>query len=71
MVKRRTENVLFYSALLWLLLPHEASAYLDPATGSYVIQIVVGAILGVAFAVRSYWNLFKVKISSLFNKAQS
>lgn len=31
-------------------------AYLDPGTGSYVFQVVVGALLGVAVSVKLMWR---------------
>jgi hypothetical protein len=42
-------------------------AYLDPGTGSLVLQVVVGAILGVGVIVKAYWN----KIMGLFGKGKS
>ncbi len=39
-------------------------AYLDPGTGSYVVQIVIGAIVGVGVAVGVFWR----KIVSLFTR---
>jgi hypothetical protein len=30
--------------------------YLDPGTGSYVFQVVVGTLLGVAVAVKMSWR---------------
>jgi len=31
-------------------------AYLDPGTGSYMFQVVVGALLGVAVSVKLMWK---------------
>jgi hypothetical protein len=33
-----------------------AHAYIDPGTGSYVFQVVVGALLGAAVAVKLFWR---------------
>src|SRR2546428_9502732 len=33
-----------------------AHAYVDPGTGSYVFQVVIGAVLGAAVAVRVLWT---------------
>ena len=44
---------------LWLLLPFSlasiasAHAYIDPSAGSYVVQIVIGAIFGASFALKN------------------
>lgn len=33
-----------------------AHAYLDPGTGSMILQIVIGGVAGVALAGRFYWH---------------
>jgi len=33
-----------------------AHAYLDPATGSYVIQILMAGLLGALFALKMFWR---------------
>lgn len=38
-----------------LFAPSEAGAYLDPGTGSIVLQAVVGTVLGGLYIVRSNW----------------
>ena len=37
-------------------------AYLDPGSGSFIIQIVIAALLGIGVAVRASWG----KIKGLF-----
>jgi len=34
-------------------------AYLDPGTGSYLIQMLIAAVVGVGFAVKLYWSRIK------------
>ena len=56
---------------LWLLIPvvlsplHQAHAYLDPGTGSYIIQVAIGVIFGATYMVKVFWsriiNFFKGK----------
>jgi hypothetical protein len=31
-------------------------AYLDPGTGSYILQLIIGVLIGAAFAIRFYWK---------------
>ncbi len=38
--------------------------YLDPGSGSFLIQLLLAVVLGMGVAVRLYWS----KIKSLFNK---
>lgn len=41
-------------------------AYLDPGTGSLIIQAVVGAVLGVGVLVKAFWG----RIIGLFGKSK-
>ena len=34
-------------------------AYLDPGTGSFLIQLLIGAIVGAALVVKTYWHRIK------------
>ncbi|PLX20330.1 hypothetical protein C0584_06160 [Candidatus Parcubacteria bacterium] len=49
---------------LFLLSANTANAYLDAGTGSYVLQLVLGGILGGLFILKSYFR----KIIFLFRK---
>jgi len=42
--------------------PHGV-AYLDPGTGSYMFQVVVGALLGVAVSVKLVWKRAWAKVT--------
>ena len=56
-----------YMATLFLfifLIPFVASAYLDPGTGSFIIHVIVGGIVGVSYAVRVFWR--NIKNTALF-----
>jgi len=45
-----------------LLAPSPASAYLDPGTGSAVLQMVVAGVMGALFVLKMYWR----KLVTLF-----
>jgi hypothetical protein len=43
-----------------VLLPSlPAMAYLDPGTGSFVIQGIIAAVVGAGFAIKMYWHRIK------------
>jgi hypothetical protein len=46
-----------------VLVPTSAQAYIDPGTGSYLIQAVVAAIAGGAMAIKVYWHNVKAYFS--------
>jgi hypothetical protein len=50
--------VLTISALLYGMSSTPAQAYLDPGTGSMVLQLLLGGVAGAAIAGRFYWDKF-------------
>ena len=44
---------------------HDAFAYLDPGTGSIVIQALIGALVGIGITLKIYWYKLKEKISGI------
>lgn len=50
-------------ALLSVLAPRAAYAYLDPATGSAVLQVLVGGVMGGLYLVKRYWRQLKARVT--------
>ena len=42
---------------------YPALAYLDPGTGSLIIQSIIGALAAVAITLKLYWHKIKLKLS--------
>lgn len=40
-------------------------AYLDPGSGSFIIQLLLASMVGAAFVIRTYWG----KIRAFFNQS--
>jgi hypothetical protein len=40
----------------WLLVVPAANAYVDPGTGSFIFQVLIGAFLGAAVALKVFWK---------------
>jgi len=57
-----------YIALTFLVLPSRVDAYLDPGSGSLLVQVLIGAILGSLYYVRLHWNKLANFFASLFRK---
>lgn len=51
-----------------LLLPRDAHAYLDPGTGSYVLQMIIAGVLGAAFAIKMSWFRIRRFFTGLFSR---
>jgi hypothetical protein len=68
---RLIENklLIIQSVFIFLALQTEESyAYLDPGTGSYLIQVVIGVILGGLYALKIFWSKIKYFFKNLLKK---
>lgn len=54
-----TRNVATLTAVLMLVTAPSAWAYLDPGSGSMLLQVVLGGLAAVGVAARLYWHRFK------------
>ncbi len=44
------------SVLMTVLMPRASHAYLDPTSGSILLQVLLGGIAGAALALRLFWH---------------
>ena len=51
-----------------LLIPQPAYAYLDPGTGSYVLQLVLGALVGMLFALKVFWRNIRTYLGNFLSR---
>jgi hypothetical protein len=42
-------------------------AYLDPGSGSFLIQLLIAGVVGAGFLIKAYWK----KIKGLFNRSEA
>jgi hypothetical protein len=63
-MKKNLKKAFLVVALGTTLFPKEAHAYLDPNTGSYLLQIAAAAIFGGLFIVKSGWGEIKRFVTS-------
>ena len=47
-----------------LVVPFPAQAYIDPGTGSMILQMAIGAIAGALITLKLFWN----QVVSFFSK---
>ena len=52
----------------FVAVPKPVYAYIDPGTGSLVIQAALAAVLTVGATVKVFWHQIKEKYRKLFNK---
>ena len=64
---RRRSRILWTLALtatLWQLVVPAAGAYIDPGSGSYILQLLAGAGMAAALGVRIFWR----RLRGLFSR---
>ena len=49
----------------FLVFPKPVYAYIDPGTGSYFFQIVIGFLFGAMFLVKTFWKKILTTIHSI------
>lgn len=47
---------------------NNAYAYIDPGTSSVLLQVIVGALVGVGITIKVYWEKIKFRIISRTKK---
>lgn len=64
-------NALFFVSVYMLIVPAPAHAYLDPGTGSYILQIAAAAFFGSLFALKVWWRQITGFLAKLFGRKDS
>jgi len=69
-MERRLKAItaLFAASLVLAVVSANAYAYIDPGTGSYILQIVMAAFFTAIFAIGVYWQKFKAFVFSRFGR---
>ena len=61
--------LIFYIYFIFLI--NNAHAYLDPGTGSIILQALLGAIAATTSYIIFYWNKVKTFLKKIFNKKKT
>lgn len=56
--------------ILALCFSPDAYAYLDPGSGSYMLQILLGTLVAGFFAIKHYWHRLKYFFKERFRKKE-
>lgn len=51
-----------------LLFPPSSYAYLDPSSGSYILQIIVVGLVAISVTIKTWWRTIKAFLAGLFSK---
>jgi hypothetical protein len=52
----------WFVAVLLILLAAPVNAYLDPGTGSMLLQVILGGIAAIGVAIKLFWHKIRVAI---------
>ena len=66
-IKRKINFIIIF-IIIFFQLNNNAYAYLDPGTGSIILQALIAFFAGAAAFVSLYWRKVKNYISNLFSK---
>ena len=67
---KKTKHLARFTLLLVVLVlasSQPLAAYIDPGSGSYLLQILVAGLLGASFAVKRFWG----NIVAVFRRSKS
>lgn len=57
--------------LIWTILilyfARPANAYLDPGSGSYIFQLIIGILLGATFSLKIFWKKIIGKLRKILS----
>ena len=59
------KNIFYSSIAVLIIVGHfsisDAFAYIDPSSGTLILQMLAGALIGGGIAIRVYWQKIKMK----------
>ena len=64
----KINKLLIISSVYFLSSMSNAYAYLDPGTGSMILQAIIASIAAIGAAGTFYWRKIKTKIKNIFTK---
>ena len=67
---RLTTSSALLSVSLLPLASQNIHAYIDPGTGSLIIQVLIASFVGALFVIKIYWKKVKAFLNNLFSKAR-
>jgi hypothetical protein len=52
----------------FLVFPKFMYAYIDPGTGSYVLQLIIAALISISLVIKISWTKIKTFLLKIFKK---
>ena len=64
-------SIILMSTTIVLLSSKNAFAYIDPGTGTLIVQALIGAVVGSAVAIKIFWKRIKHFFLRFIGKAKA
>lgn len=64
----RITLIFLLTVFVFNLATRRVHAYLDPGTGSYILQLLIGGAVGGLFILKTYWFALKDRITSFISR---
>ena len=61
-------KLLIYTILIYILSYTRSVAYIDPGTGSIILQVLLGFIASIFIFIKIYWYKFKLLLFKIVKK---
>ena len=69
-MKKSKRLLIIFCLFYFLLFPHFIYAYIDPGTGSYIIQLLIAAFIGLSLGVKIFWKKIRAFFVNIFQNRQ-
>lgn len=66
-ISGRITKVILVFMLFYLIFPSTAYAYIDPGSGSIVIQVIIATLVGALVAIKAFWSRIKTSVKNTFS----
>ena len=64
--KQFSKDLALFAAVAAVIIPANAHAYIDPGTGSVIVQAVIGGVVAVGFFLKTNWLRVKTFAKKIF-----
>jgi len=61
---------LLLASAIWLVFSEDSYAYIDPGTGSFILQMLIAGVLGAIFYLKVYWQKVKLFVANRWRSAK-
>jgi len=65
-----SSSIIICACFWFLFAARPAQAYIDPGTGSYLLQLLIGGLFATAFVLKAFWGKIGRALSRALRRTQ-